>query len=241
MDKMYHLLYNKQYKKGVTLITPSSERHFAIARCEEYIKRQTYKGPLQWIVAEDSKKPYDLTCGQVHIKRTSGSDKVTSFLGNIKAILPEIEYDNVLIIEDDDWYSPEYISLYKHRLERWHLVGEGPARYYNVKEKCFRFCQNDSRASFCQTGLRATSLDKLYASIQKHNAFVDARLWDKKLPKFVFQGDTHCIGIKGMPGKKGIGIGHRPTKANFIADPDFKELEKWIGKEDTDWYRGLRF
>jgi hypothetical protein len=243
MDKTLHLLTTKQYKKGVTLITPSSDRHFCIARCEEYVRRQTYKGPLQWIVAEDSPDKYNLTCGQIHIHRKSSPDKVTSFLGNIKTLLPEIEYEYILIIEDDDWYSPEYIKLYKSRLDRYELVGEGPARYYNVQERRYRLCGNVSRASFCQTALRANQLPALYLSIQKQNAFVDARLWDKKCSKFVFQGDCHCVGIKGMPGKRGIGMGHRPLKrlSLFNSDPKMETLERWIGKADTDWYRSLKF
>lgn len=243
MDNLLHKLTTKQYKKGVTLITPSSDRPFCIARCEEYIKRQTYSGPLQWIVAEDSKEKYNLTCGQVHIHRKPSLEKVSSFLGNIKAILPEIEYEYVMIIEDDDWYSPDYIKLYKIRLDLHELVGEGPARYYNIQYRQSRICGNISRASFCQTALRANQLPSLYVSIQKQNAFVDSRLWDKKCRKFVFQGDCHCVGIKGMPGKKGIGMGHRPLKRKsfFIPDPKLEILEKWIGKSDTDWYRNVTF
>ncbi len=241
MDKLLHGLVSKQYKEGVTLITPSSDRQLCINRCEDYIKRQTYRGPLQWIIAEDSKIPYNLTLGQDHIHLNPKDDKVSSFLKNITSILPRIEYDKVLIIEDDDWYSPDYIKLYCTRLERYELVGEGPARYYNIKERLWRICGNEHRASFCQTALKANQLSALYVSIQRHNAFVDSRLWNKKCRKFVFQGDCHCIGIKGMPGKKGIGMGHRPLnrKTFFTPDPDMKQLEKWIGKPDTDYYRGI--
>lgn len=244
MDKILYNLTTKKYKKGgITLITPSCDRQFCISRCEEYIKRQTYSGPLQWIIAEDSPDKYDLTLGQVHIHRPTSGEKVSSFLKNITAILPEIEYEYVLIIEDDDWYSPDYIKLYKSRLDNYELVGEGPARYYNIKERLWRLCGNSNRASFCQTGLRASQLHSLYISIQKQNAFVDSRLWSKKCSKFVFQGDCHCIGIKGMIGKKGIGMGHRPLKRKtfFNSDPKLEVLEKWIGKADTDWYRSLKF
>ena len=40
-------------ESGVTLITPTGYRPEAFGLCIEYVWRQTYNGPLQWIVVDD--------------------------------------------------------------------------------------------------------------------------------------------------------------------------------------------
>ena len=238
MDKILHALTTKKYSDGITLITPTGDRHVCMERCEFYIKRQTYTGPLQWIIADDGIEHFSPGMGQLHLKHKPWSNKVKSFTENIISILLHIEFNKVLIIEDDDWYDRKYIDIYRQRLDNYQLVGEGPARYYHVPTQTYRHLANRHRASFCQTGLRAEILDRLYVSALKQTAFVDARLWSKDCKKFVFQDKIHCIGMKGLPGRKGIGIGHRPSKA-FHNDLNWKVLAKWIGFEDIQFYRGF--
>jgi hypothetical protein len=234
-------LKSKKYESGITLITPSGERPQCIQRTKYYIERQTYRGPLQWIVCDDSNIHYDICKPDNvttfnHKKRKYPGNKSDSFRGNVIGALSLVLYDKIIIIEDDDWYSPDYIKLYNDRLNNYELVGEGPARYYNVASKSYRILGNTKRASFCQTALQTKIIEKLYISCQKDSAFVDARLWNKHCSrKIVFQDKAHCIGIKGMPGRKGIGMGHRAK--SFSRDKDWKILAQWIGKEDTEFYK----
>jgi len=236
-------LRNKKYESGVSIITPSGERHEAIKRTHYYIERQTFNGPIQWIICDDSDKHYEINTPSnvvhfTHKKRQYPGNKSDSFRSNVVCALKEVLFDRVLIFEDDDWYHPDYIVIYKNRLLNWQLTGEGPARYYNVQRRTYRVLGNTKRASFCQTGLQASILDKLLVACYKDSAFVDARLWDKNCRKFVFQdGPPHCIGVKGMPGRAGIGMGHRSK--SFTTDHEFKTLERWIGKEDTNYYREI--
>lgn len=248
MDREARLIFanqlkGKKYESGITIITPSGERHEAIQRTKYYIERQTFNGPIQWIICDDSKEHYNINAPSnvlkfTHKKREYPGNKSDSFRGNVICALPLILFDRVIIFEDDDWYHPDYLVVYKNRLLNYELVGEGPARYYNIQRRSYRILGNTKRASFCQTALRASIVDKLFVACQRDSAFVDARLWDKNCHKFVFRDDKpHCIGIKGMPGRMGIGMGHRCK--SFTTDKEFKILERWIGKEDTDYYREI--
>lgn len=248
MDKEASKIYvqqlkAKKYEPGISIITPSGERHEAIKRTHYYIERQICQGPIQWILVDDSEKHYEIQKPSNvtifnHHKRTYPGNKSDSFRANVICSLDCVYFDKIIIFEDDDWYHPGYLKLYSDRLTNYQLVGEGPARYYNIQKKTYRTLGNIKRASFCQTALRSEIIEKLLISCQRDTPFVDARLWTKDCRRFIFQDDKpHCIGIKGMPGRLGIGMGHRCK--TFTSDPEFKILERWIGKEDTDYYRNI--
>lgn len=244
-DQIIAKLKAKKYEEGITLLTVTGDRLLCIHQINDYILRQSLK-PDQWLIVDDGSEhlrfennyPFELT----HIKRQKIHDKSKSFIGNLREAIVNIRYNKVIIVEDDDWYSPNYIQLYAQRLERYQLVGEAPARYYNVRHRCWRIWGNGSRSSFCQTAFHSSLLPTVYLCTHRGTVFVDYRLWEKDVKsKFIFKDACHCVGIKGMPGRKGIGAGHRPNLKKYHNDPDMKELEKWIGKEDTNFYKGLSF
>ncbi len=238
MDKQIHELLNKHYENGITLITPTGDRSFALRRTEQYIERQTYSGNLQWIIVDDGNEVFSPRLSSIqYIKLKYPGDKVRSFIKNVSTALKHIKYNKVLIIEDDDWYDRKYLALYASRLENYELVGE-QVRYYNVKHKCYRIFNNTKHSSFCQTGLQAKLLPNLYQALLTQNPFIDRRLWAKKCKKFIWEDIAHCVGIKGLPGRNGIGVGHRPGNL-FKQDNNFEELERWIGTEDSLWYKGI--
>lgn len=247
LDKIQYQLRTKRYEdNGVTLITPTGDREIALARSMYYLARQTYSGAIQWIVADDSQQPYLLqnrfsdNIEIVHIHNQPFHDKARSITGNVLSALEHIRYKKILIWEDDDWYAPKYIESQLLRLNDSQLVGEGCARYYNIRKRMWRKCGNTKSASFCQTALRSDILYHLYVScLKRDSSFIDARLWTKDVSRRVFQDTVFCVGIKGMPGRLGVGIGHRPTLKGFIHDPKGAILEKWIGKQDTEWYFNL--
>ena len=248
-SKELHYLQNKVYDEGVTLITLTGDRQLAFSRCEFYVERmlinvKNKELSVQWLVIDDGKIA-TVTSNRYedflqYIRREPSHKKIKSFLNNLQAALPLIKYNKILIIEDDDWYHPGYIQIYIDRLQNYDLVGEGPAHYYNIRHHSYRKVANTKRASFCQTGFNSCVIEKLFVSSMKQSSFVDARLWSKDCKKFIWQDKPHCIGMKSLPGRPGIGIGHRPNKY-FIKDPDFKKLIKWVGKEDAQWYIGLKF
>jgi hypothetical protein len=233
-----------EYKEGITVITPTGDRQLALDRCYYYIARQTIQ-PNQWIIADDSKVPHDHHFFELplikHIPRDYPEHKAISFTSNILSMIDHIEYDKIIVFEDDDWYHESYIDIMLRRLEGCVIAGEPKAVYYNIRKRKYRVNGNTDRASFCQTAFKAQLLCKLkkYCKIRKNSAFVDQRLWthcrENKLPFKLFQDGRYCIGIKGMPGRKGIGIGHRPG-GSYQSDPKWNKLREFIGHKDTEWY-----
>lgn len=241
-DQIIAELKVKKYEEGITLLTVTCDRQVCITKTFQYILRGICQANIQWLVVDDGTKPAELPQSSIiqHIKRQNIKDKAKSFLGNLREAIVNVRYNKVLILEDDDWYSPDYIRLYSQRLDNFQLIGEAPARYYNVKHRCWRTWGNNNRASFCQTAFRAELLPTVYICTHRGTVFVDYRLWEKDVKsKFIFKDACHCVGIKGMPGRSGIGAGHRPNIKKYHSDKDMNELEKWIGKEDTDFYRSV--
>lgn len=237
VSKEIHKLRSKVYAPGVTLITPTGDRPLAFERAELYVSRQTYCGPLQWIVADDGHKHTIFTRNQHILRHAPLHDRAKSLCRNIESCLFQVEFDKILIWEDDDYYFPEYIEKMVHRLSNFDLAGEGIARYYNVAYRRWRINGNRVHASLSQTAFRAKIIEAAYVSCQRsQSAFIDCRLWNKNVRKNVFCDQIYCIGMKGLPGRKGIGAGHRPSGPRFRYDSDLKQLASWMPKEDVDFY-----
>jgi len=255
MDRIGSILKYKNYLKGgLTLITPTGDRQHAIRQCFKYMDRQTYISPVQWLIVDDGKIQTDipvlskkLNIEIHHIRRAYDPSPKKSFLGNLEAAIVKVQYDKVLFIEDDDWYSPEYFKLIASRLDNYALVGETPNRYYNIKENYWASYNTTKHSSLCNTALRSSEvLPYVRWAISKNEVFVDYQLWKvKKFKKFLFEvneDDINCVGIKGLPGRGGIGSGHRPIKNGTLRngykqDRSWEKLSSWIGAKDTEWYK----
>ena len=239
-------LLEKNYESGITLITPTGDRNVCWSKCNFYITNQTYKGSLQWIIADDGNEKLDLSNLKIDYTHTTANypgNKAKSINHNICRALQYVKYDKIAIIEDDDIYHPKYLERLLERLDHYDLIGEGNSRYYNINGY-YRINHNTKHASLFQTGLKTIPcIEHLYVStLREQSAFIDSRLWNKKVKKFVFCDDVTAIGMKGLPGRKGIGIGHRPSSA-FNKDKDFKVLKQWLKNypEDyIDFYINLR-
>lgn len=239
-DKEILKLLDKEYKEGITIITPTGDRQFCYNRCNYYIHNQTYNGDLQWIVVDDGKEKitviadYKYCCHHILLEYPGSKSK--SINKNIRAALEHVKYNRIAIIEDDDCYRPDYLERLMERLDNFDLAGEGSTKYYNIKTCQYKQNNNTIHASLFQTGLKTIpAIEHLYVStLREQSSFIDSRLWNKKLRKFVFCDDTTGLGIKGMVGRPGIGIGHRPT-SSFKTDAAFKQLTQWMKKFPSEY------
>lgn len=225
----------------VTLITATGERPEAFELCEKYIKRQTYKGELQWIVVDDGNIPTTCTMGQQYI---TGPKQWRAGLNtqrlNLDEALKYVEGDYIFIIEDDDWYSPIYIESYLNLLQYYYIVGEGNSKYINIVDRSWKEWKNYQHASLCQTAFKKEIIPHFEEAVNSGELFIDIAFWrillTSRLKPFIFCHQNLCVGIKGMPGRHGIGVGHFPERQEFIKDPGFSELKRLIGEEDTMEY-----
>jgi len=225
----------------LTLITPTSDRPVAFELCERWMRRalERFEGEVQWIVADDGKTPVTCTLGQEHVRRPHAGDKKSSFLGNLHAALEKVRYEKVLFIEDDDWYSADYLTKMSRWLDDAEICGEGRARYYHLPTRRYRLCPNGDHASLCQTGLRGELIPWMLKHIAQHKStFIDVHLWKsgaRERKRTLQPQTTLSVGMKGLPGTGGIGVGHRLGRRSRC-DSDGAVLRSWILEEDVAAY-----
>ncbi len=239
-------------KKGVTVITPTGDRPEAFRLCCKYMERQTRK-PDQWIIVDDG-IGMDTCVHQIaHIHadhivyaqrhRQKHEPRHTLTLNLLEA-LPLVQFDTILIMEDDDWYHSGYVEwMYNHFLHTdAKLIGQGYAVYYHVPSQRYKMCPNSIHASLCQTGFRSSELSRVEAicKTKMTNPFVDIKLWQKTFSgdKLLLDDDTkYCVGIKGMPGRQGVCAGWTQyMKSAYTQDTDYEYLRNLIG-DDVNHYR----
>ena len=226
----------------VTLITPTGSRPLAFSMCESMMARQTYKGPLQWIVVDDSWPPTLTMMGQQYVRGpVDWNPSINTQRPNMEAALQHVKGDIILIIEDDDWYAPNYIETMVKLLDFAPIVGEANARYYNIAHRCYAKMLNYYHASLCQTGIRREILPLLHEAVTSGQLYFDCELWkmvrEREIESFLAVDLNMAIGMKGLPGRRGIGVGHSPD--GFKHDPDWSVLRSWLPEEDFVIYQEL--
>lgn len=233
---------------GLTLITPTGGRPKAFALCRKYMERQTFQGPVQWIIVDDGEQPQapNYECARFELVKVYPEPKwqpgKNTQHRNLLAALPHVKYEKILIIEDDDWYAPTYLETMDTMLDDGHLVGSTLAHYYNVAERIYRRHGNKRHASLCETGMTTRLIPVLEEICREGAKWIDISLWArwqgaKKMRQPVVR---LCVGIKGMPGRFGLGMGHRMgTSVHFKRDPEGTVLREWIGDEDAKTYLAL--
>jgi hypothetical protein len=303
----------------VCLITPTRDRPEAMALCARWMRRQTFLGTVQWLIIDDGNSPIQTTLpfpagwAVEHVQREPSTAQFT-LTENLLEAITRVDARNILIIEDDEHYSPLYVEEMVWRLRDHDMAGECRARYYNVAERRWSVMDDNSEhASLCRTGFRSSLLpafrDIVAFCKQRGDPFVDILLWNCAVPpkqrtvqvslsapvmqdqarpwaaaanwrptgkqapqtspqappppyprsKIVtppppdhtpsarrvlpnvqflpagtrvslFEGRGISVGIKGMPGRGGIGRAHN-TRAFPNVDPHWRKLIEWIGPD----------
>jgi hypothetical protein len=181
---------------------------------------ERFDGEIQWVVSDDGQSPAPCTMGQDHIRNKPAADRKSSFLQNLLAGLKHARHDRILFIEDDDWYSPDYLRVMANWLSDAEIAGESRALYYHVPTRRYKVCGNTDHASLCQTGVRGEIAEWMGDHIQKHwRSFIDVHTWKtgaRSKRKFLSPKTTLSVGIKGLPGTSGIGTPARWPKSHGL-------------------------
>lgn len=224
----------------LTLLTATGARPAAWALCERWMARQDYAGPVRWIIVDDGPEPQPVTFRrdgwQLVLVRPSPhwapgqNTQARNLLKGLAAVGPE---ERLVIIEDDDWYAQDWLTTVATELQHAELVGEHRARYYNVEQRRGRQLANTGHASLCSTAMRGSALRDFADACRSQPKFIDLELWRRPRDRRLF-GGHRVVGIKGLPGRGGIGMGHDPDFKGE-ADPCGSLLRDWIG-EDAEVY-----
>jgi hypothetical protein len=226
----------------MTLITTTGTRPEAFGLCQKWMKAQTYKGAVRWIIVDDGQEAQP-----IKFRRSGWTLDVVrpepfwepgqnTQARNLRCALDRVNPDDkVLIIEDDDYYAPTWIEQVDAALEKAELVGETRARYYNIRTKIYRQLENKGHASLCATGMRGAAVETLRSVCRPSIQFIDLLLWQAHSSKYLFDGHL-TVGIKGLPGRGGIGMGH-DKKFTGYSDHSGKILQEWVGNAAKDYER----
>jgi len=222
---------------GITAITPTGDRPLAFRLCQQWMANQTRR-PDQWIVVDDGKVPLTPTHAMTYIRREPQPDDPQHTLNlNLMAALPLITGDKILIIEDDEYYAPGYVEEMARRLDQAEVVGICRSKYYHVPTGGYSTIGNTTHASLAETAFQASFLPEIKEILSgSSDPYVDMRIWQKAGPRgsvFVDNDKPLYLGIKGLPGRGGIGQGHNPAIYGNRKDPaDRAVLKKWVPGDD---------
>lgn len=224
----------------LTLLTATGARPQAWAICERLMARQDYADPVRWLIVDDGPEPQPVTFQRegwlLEVIRPAPHWKpgMNTQSRNLLAGLAHCcSTDRVVCVEDDDHYAPDWLTHVAGELERAELVGESHARYYSVPLRMGRQLNNAGHASLCSTAVRGRAVDALRKACQGAPRFIDLQLW-RRFPNRHLFGGHRVHGIKGLPGRGGIGMGHSPDFRG-TPDPDGALLREWIG-QDAELY-----
>jgi hypothetical protein len=214
----------------LTLLTPTGTRPEAWALCERWMARQTYAGPVRWIVIDDGFEPQPMTfCRagwELTVIRPAQKWRVgeNSQARNLREALKLVRPDaRVAVIEDDDWYAPGWLERVDAELRDFDLVGQGWNCYYHVKTGAVRINDNDKHASLCASAFKGKALQVFRTQCERAPRLIDAVMWKHCAHRHCFKARL-VIGMKGMPGRAGIAGGHNLEGAPF-------DLSEWIGDD----------
>lgn len=229
----------------IVLITPTGARRDQFNLCTRWMQQQDYTGSVVWIIVDDA-RPVTTNVIDEGFKENWTTHKVypkpewrgeNTQARNIQAGLTMMKKScdlnkvhAIFIIEDDDYYRPSYLRRMMQLKGTADVFGETNTIYYNVAYRRYIVNGNRSHASLFQTAFTVKALSTFEASL--HHKFIDAGFWKICKNKKLFFDNYLSVGIKGMPGRKGIGAGHSWFK-NMHPDLELNYLVRLIGKNDA--------
>jgi hypothetical protein len=199
------------------------------------MSRQTFRD-FHWIVVDDGLIPTKMNMDQEYYRLEPESGDGTTYPRNLELALKGVKTDLILFIEDDDWYDRAYVNIMRDHLGLFDLVGDIPSIYYHVSIPAWMLMNNKNHASLCQTGMNRKLIPLLEKILERRSAGIDINLWRSWKGKKILMRPTECwplcVGMKGLPGRSGIGIGHKNHK-NYKRDEGHVKLRELIGSDIT--------
>ena len=227
----------------LTVITPTGDRPLAFSLCKRWMENQTHK-PDQWIVIDDGKQSMDLQSeGYLEYVRREPvkTDPKHTLVVNVATAIPKIKGDKVIFWEDDEYYAPEFLEVMNHHLDKFQVVGIGWAKYYHIRTGGWVEHQNMNHASLAQTGFQMSVLSMVQMCIDRgmEKEWLDCQIWDETMKSkttishLIFRDERKplYVGIKGLPGRNGIGIGHKIETYKNHDDKGRSKLISWVQKD----------
>lgn len=226
-------------------LTCTGDRPVCLNLLEKWMNNQTRKLD-KWYVIDDGQKesvPIDWT---IHLRRKPmKTDPKHTLNANIKFALSHIKEEGVLLfIEDDEYYAPQYVETMTQRMISKPFTGIIRSRYYHLPSMSYFVHNTTNHASLAQTMI-PTSYFKRLELLLPGSPFVDLRIWEDAQKNYrdqclLFHDSPKAIyvGMKGMPGRTGIGSGHSGKFGRH--DREFSKLKEWMPSDHVYYERILQ-
>jgi hypothetical protein len=162
--------------------------------------------------------------------------------GFTKALI-EHGCDLAIAIENDDWYSPEYIQFMVEQFEkhgRPDVIGINSTIYYNIISNQYVILNHPARSSMMSMAVGRKILDINWCA--DDYAYLDWHIWNfcpniRKVS--VKTAMPLCVGIKHGQGLCGGG-GHTLNWKNYNrTDKDWVFLRGIVG-DDSEFYKSIK-
>ena len=214
----------------LTLITPTGDRPEAFKLCERWIANQYYTGDYRWIVVDDGVEPTQTTNKNIEYIRLPPATYNTQKRNLLEGLSRVSTNDKLVHIEDDDYYNPNWLGIMDVYLDKFDLVGETNTIYYNIRTLKYLENKNNTHSSLCSTGMTGEAIKHFYSVCRCNDLMIDIRMWRSFTGSKHLLNSNNVIGMKGLPGRLGIGAGHKP---GFLKqeDMDGKVLKNLIGRD----------
>jgi hypothetical protein len=196
---------------------------------------QDFDGPVRWVIVDDGEEPQPITFErpnwEIKVIRPAAKWQpgMNTQAQNMLLGLDAVDsFARLAVIEDDDTYQPGYLGAVNKWLDTEDLVGERRARYYNVHTRRYRQLNNLQHASLCSTAMKGDAIKQFRAECKAAPLFIDIDLWRKFPGSKALYDSKLVVGMKGLPGRSGIGMGHKLDFRGQI-DRDGSILRQWAG------------
>lgn len=202
----------------ISVLTPTGARPEAFAACVDMMRAQDYDhGMVRWVIVDDGPDPMETPDMPSHWRVThvmpepSWEPGQNTLARNLLVGLEERSSNRVVIVEDDDMYSADWLTTCNLWLEDADLVGESHSLYRHRATGRETAMRNTEHASLCSTALKGPAIETLREVCAEGAKGIDMRLWKR------FQGvkrlhapePRRVVGVKGWGGRPGLGVGHR--------------------------------
>lgn len=250
------------------LLTPTGDRPEAFKLCQQWIVGQSFiwnlspreEAKIKWIVVDDGQTPVKFSENwQQDFYTIIRPEKLwepgqNTQVSNLRLGLQHVgDADLIVFWEDDDCYLSHYLETAVAAFEadpKLLVWGERPTSYYNVAHRKFRRLDNQRYAILAATVIRRAAIPVFLSALDYPNKKgIDSNFWyrvregelrNKCLLQRVGYAEYKAgvVGIKGMPGRPGIGRSfHEADKSkHWRKDPELKILTKLVGPERAAIY-----
>jgi len=252
----------------VTALTCTGFRPETFALCVRWMARQAVKGlSVQWVIIDDEKIQSGAEIGRqvpfssvLTVPGYDGSCQCTMPV-NVHDAIGYCEGDVIVFVEDDDWYSPDYLrTMHRSVIEREvGIAGISGCRYYHVgnpsavnpryRSPSYWGRYLTDHSSLCRTAIsRRKNANRLreiawachnVPAGSRVDVSVDLRIWGATPAdegRYLLDDPGLCISMKGLPGRRRPRSLH--DKPFNTPDPDWEILHDWIG-DDANLYREI--